>query len=183
MAFCEAIPIDLADRIENPGESWQASGKIEIAGYRVGEKEFSLDDGISYDAVFTNAGDGILLTGMVRANVTGTCDRCLDPARFEIAGELQDYYLFHEPEGAGEDDDFELLPEDRIIDLAEPVSDAVVMDTPFVVLCRPDCRGLCPVCGCNLNRESCDCAERAEEERVMGDDNPFAALKKLKFDE
>ena len=55
------------------------------------------------------------------------------------------------------------------------------METPFVVLCRPDCAGLCPVCGANLNRETCDCAERAEEERVMSDANPFAALKNLKL--
>ena len=57
------------------------------------------------------------------------------------------------------------------------------MDTPFVVLCQPDCKGLCPHCGANLNRETCDCAVRAEEERVMSDDNPFAALKNLTFDE
>lgn len=183
MAFIDSLIVELADRVENPGESWQTSGTVDVTGYTVGEKEFTLNGGVSYDAVFTNAGDGILLTGMVRASVTGACDRCLEPAQFDVAGELQEYYLFHEPEGADEDDDYELLGEDRKIDLAEPISDAVVMDTPFVVLCRPDCRGLCPICGANLNEETCDCAERAEEERVMGDDNPFAALKNLKLDD
>ncbi len=183
MAFIEPLVIELADRVENPGESWQTSGTIGVAGYTVGEKEFTLDHGVSYDAVFTNAGDGILLTGLVRAEVTGTCDRCLEPAHFDVAGELQEYYLFHEPEDADEDDDYELLGEERKVDLAEPIADAIVMDTPFVVLCKPDCKGLCPHCGCNLNEETCDCAERAEEERVMGDDNPFAALKNLKLDE
>ena len=183
MAFIEPLVIELADRVENPGESWQTSGTIDVAGYTVGEKELTLDHGVSYDAVFTNAGDGILLTGLVRAEVTGTCDRCLEPAHFDVAGELQEYYLFHEPEDADEDDDYELLGEERKVDLAEPIADAIVMDTPFVVLCKPDCKGLCPHCGCNLNEETCDCAERAEEERVMGDDNPFAALKNLKLDE
>ena len=75
------------------------------------------------------------------------------------------------------------MGEDRVIDLAEPLSDAVVMDTPFVVLCKPDCKGLCPTCGANLNHGACDCAERADEAWVASDENPFAALKNLKLDE
>ena len=55
------------------------------------------------------------------------------------------------------------------------------METPFVGLCRPDCAGLCPVCGANLNRETCDCAERAEEERVMSDANRSRRSRNLKL--
>ena len=182
MAFIDPIVIELEGRIENPGESLDLNGHIDIASYSVGEKDYALPGGISYSAVLTNAGDGILLTGMVRADVVGTCDRCLDEASFEIADEIQDYYLFHEPEDAGEDEDYAVLGENRSLDLAEPICDAVVMGTPFVVLCRPDCAGLCPVCGCNLNREQCDCAERAAEERMTDESNPFAALKDLKLD-
>ncbi len=94
------ILVDLTDRVDNPGDSWSYSGTLALGGYEQGGKEFSLVDGVAFDAVFTNAGDGILLTGMVRAEARGTCDRCLEPASFEIAGELQEYYLFREPEGA-----------------------------------------------------------------------------------
>lgn len=183
MAFIDPISVELEGRVENPGESWQLSGRVDASSYAVGDKSFRLPDGISYDAVFTNAGDGILLSGMVRARVEGTCDRCLDPASFELASELQEYYLFREPEDPGEDEDFEVLGEDRVIDLSEPISDAIVMDTPFVVLCRPDCAGLCPTCGCNLNRETCDCAERAARERSESPENPFSVLKNLKLDD
>lgn len=183
MAAIDPIVIELEGKIENPGESLPVAGTVSIDGYEVGEKHFDLPEGIAYDAVLTNAGDGILLTGMVRAHAVGTCDRCLDPAAFDIAGELQEYYLFEEPEGADEDEDYELLPQDRKLDLAQPIADAVVMETPFQVLCRPDCAGLCPTCGCNLNYETCDCDALAEAERIEGDDNPFAALKALKFDE
>ena len=181
MAFVEPVIIELRDRIENPGESLQLEGTLDAGTYTVGDKEFQLPQGIAYDVVLTNAGDGILASGMVRAHVEGTCDRCLDTASFDIAGEIQEYYLFHEPEDASEDEDYELLGAERTIDLAEPISDAVVMDTPFVVLCRPDCAGLCPTCGCNLNYETCDCAQQAEEAWVESDENPFAALKQLKL--
>ena len=54
------------------------------------------------------------------------------------------------------------------------------MDTPFVVLCRPDCLGICPTCGANLNE---GCADKAEQDWVDSDENPFAALKNLKLDD
>ncbi len=120
----------------------------------------------------------------MRAAVAGECDRCLEPASFEVAGEIEEYYLFEEPEDPeAYEDGFELVSEDRVIDLGEAVSDAIVMDTPFVVLCQPECQGLCPTCGANLNEGDCGCAEQAEEDWVNSDENPFAALKNLKLDD
>jgi len=184
MAEFPSVAVDLSEQLEFPGDSYPLTGKVDVATYTVGEKEYQLQDGIDYDVVFTNAGTGVLLTGMVRAHATGECDRCLEPASFDIAGEIEEFYLFEEPEDPeAYEDGYELLGEDRIVDLGEPINDAVVMDTPFVVLCKPDCRGLCPTCGCNLNVEQCDCAAQAEAEWAEATENPFAALKNLKLDE
>lgn len=183
MSCLGSVAVDLSDRLENPGESYQLSGHIDVDGYAVGEKGLTLPEGASYDVVFTNAGDGILVTGIVRASVTGECDRCLEPAAFEVAGEIEEYYLFEEPEDPESyEDGFELIGPDRVIDLGDAISDAVVMDTPFVVLCQPDCKGLCPTCGANLNEGDCGCAEAAEQAWVDSEENPFAALKGLKLD-
>lgn len=179
-----SIPVDLTDKLENPGDSLPLSGRIDASEYAVGEKTFSLAEHPSYDVVLTNAGDGILATGIVRATAEGACDRCLEPASFEVAGEIEEYFLFEEPEDADAyEDGFELVGDDRSIDLGGAVSDAVVMDTPYVVLCRPDCKGLCPTCGANLNETTCDCAAQAETDWLDSDENPFAALKNLTFDD
>ncbi len=181
MSCLGSVTVDLSDKLENPGESLPVSGHIDVDAYTVGDKELALPHGATYDVVLTNAGDGILATGIVRADVTGECDRCLETAAFEVSGEIEEYYLFEEPEDPEEyEDGFELVSLDRVIDLGEAISDAVVMDTPFVVLCRPDCEGLCPMCGANLNDGDCGCAEQA---RADSDENPFAALKALKFDD
>ena len=184
MAIFDPVLIPLADHLENPGDSYPLAGTVDATSYTVGDKEFALPHGVSYDVVLTNTGDGVLVTGIVRAEALGVCDLCLDPAHLDIASEIEEYYLFDEPEDPEAfEDGFEVIGPERTLDLAEAISDAVVLDTPFVVLCKPDCAGLCPVCGCNLNRESCDCADRAAEERAKSDANPFAALKDLKFDE
>ncbi|MDO4436643.1 MAG: DUF177 domain-containing protein [Coriobacteriaceae bacterium] len=184
MSVFGSIPVEIGDKLENPGDSMQLAGKVDVTSYQVGDKELKLPEPPTYDVVLTNAGDGILASGIARAHAVGECDRCLEPASFEVAAEIEEYYLFEEPDDPeGYEDGFELVSEDRVIDLGDAISDAVVMETPFVVLCRDDCQGLCPTCGANLNEGDCGCAQAAEQAWVESDENPFAALKNIKFED
>lgn len=187
------IVVALDERLANPGDSLPVAGHVELSGYRLGDHEFTLPEGMDYDVVLTNAGEGILATGILKAHVEGICDRCLEKAEFDVASEVDEYYLFHAPDNAGaekvtEDEDGEeagvdyaLVSDDSTIDLTDAVMGALLMDTPYVVLCRPDCRGLCPDCGANLNEGDCGCAARREAEELS--QNPFAVLKDLHLDE
>ena len=60
------------------------------------------------------------------------------------------------------------------IDLDEVVREQIYFSLPMKSLCREDCRGLCPVCGINLNKEECKCR------REIGHPG-FSELKKLKL--
>ena len=73
MAEFPSVTVDLSEQLEFPGDSYPLTGKVDVATYTVGEKEYQLQDGIDYDVVFTNAGTGVLLTGLVRAHATGEC--------------------------------------------------------------------------------------------------------------
>ena len=182
----DPILIVVDERLEGAGSALPVSGHIDLDGYELGNHEFELPSGIDYDLVLTNAGEGILATGIVRAHVVGTCDRCLEPAEFDIASELDEYYLFEAPaeEDLSDDEDevdFSLVGEDNTIDLSEAIMAAVLMETPFVVLCREDCKGLCPICGANLNEGDCGCAARRAEEARK--ESPFASLADLHLEE
>ena len=67
----------LDERLANPGDTLSVTGHLDEPGYELGEHEFELPSGIDYDLALTNAGEGILATGMLRCHVKGTCDRCL----------------------------------------------------------------------------------------------------------
>lgn len=177
----QPLSLALDERLAGAGDTMPMAGHLDEAAYELGDHEFALPDGIDYDLVLTNAGEGILATGLVRAHVVGTCDRCLEPAEFDVAGEVDGYYLFEEPERLAEDEDdadYELVSPDRTIDLSGALVSALVMETPFVVLCREDCRGLCPVCGANLNEGDCGHAAQLEAEREAERlaSSPFSAL-------
>ena len=177
----------LDDRLANAGDTIPCAGHMAEEGYELGNHEFSLPGGLDYDLMLTNAGEGIFATGMVSGHVVGTCDRCLERAEFDLAAEVDEYFLFKAPSetdtlGEDEDDvDFSLVGDDHTIDLTDALWSAVLMDTPFVVLCREDCKGLCPVCGENLNERDCGHAAQIEEERL--ESSPFAVLKGLKLDD
>ena len=171
-------------RLGEAGDTLPLKGHLDETSYTLGEREFSLPSGIDYDLMLTNAGEGILATGILTTHVVGTCDRCLSPAEFDVSGEVDEYYLFEEPEDTGDDDDdeldFSLVSADNTIDLSGALLSSLVMETPFVVLCQPDCKGLCPVCGANLNEEDCGHAAQIEEERLKA--SPFAVLASLDLD-
>ena len=182
--------VALDERLGNVGDCLDHSVHVGWEDYSLGERSFTLDNGVDVDAVLTNAGEGILVTGIVRADVTAPCDRCLDNAHFAIAGELNEYFLFHEPEaGADLEDedgpDFALVGADSTVDLEDAVRSALVMELPYVVLCREDCKGLCPVCGENLNHVDCGHAKEIAEEEERGRiaNSPFAVLKGLDLGE
>jgi len=178
----EQVVVALDERLEHPGDTIGAAGHLSLDSYDLGEHHFALPTGVDYDLMLTNAGEGILASGIVNAHVVGECDRCLEEATFDVAGEVNEYFLFHEPQASemadDEDEvDFSLVSDDRTIDLGDAIFSALLMDTPFVVLCKEDCKGLCPVCGANLNEEDCGHAEQLEQEKLAN--SPFAVLKDL----
>ncbi len=105
-------------------------------------------------------------TGHVSAKVDLECGRCLEDFAAEVEAPLEE--LFRQTvdvvsgmpvaaeDGEDEDDAFP-IDHNHIVNLTEPVRQALLVALPMQPLCRVDCRGLCPVCGTNLNESQCDC--------------------------
>lgn len=93
--------------------------------------------------------EGVLASASVHAPTVGECARCLSQLEGPSDFELQELYFYP---GRQSDQDDPLIVDEQI-DLEPALRDAVVLELPFIPLCRPDCRGLCPACGANLNDE------------------------------
>jgi uncharacterized protein len=98
----------------------------------------------------TRASSGTVLELALDVSLEGPCFRCLADAELQLSLRLREYQAV-KPEG---DDDLrtEYLDDDRL-DLSAWARDAIALALPDQILCRPDCAGLCPVCGKDLNAE------------------------------
>ncbi|WP_124727639.1 YceD family protein [Staphylospora marina] len=86
-----------------------------------------------------------------------TCSRCLQEFRVDLSGSWTEHFT-DDPEMAGETEDGEIHPvEGETLNLDPFVREAVLLQLPYVPVCREDCKGLCPVCGADRNRNSCEC--------------------------
>ena len=123
--------------------------------------------------------DQFHLVGSVRTTLEMPCGRCLEPFTMPIDQAFDLRYQPHarntgEGEREIEDDDLTTaFYENDEIDLGQLMREQFYLALPMKPLCREACAGLCPVCGTNLNRDTCTCKREWEDPR-------FAALKKLK---
>lgn len=107
---------------------------------------------------------GLFVEGTIESQLRLECVRCLDPFPFPVALELAE--LFGMPGADGSPDAIYALSEDGEIDLAPLIREHAWLAIPMKHLCDPECRGLCPHCGVNLNTESCQCEEMHIDPRL-----------------
>jgi uncharacterized protein len=106
------------------------------------------------------------------AHLSGACMRCLEQAEPVISVDAREI----DQPGGGEELHSPYVEED-LVDLSGWARDALLLALPAQLLCRPDCKGLCAVCGVNLND-----ADPAAHEHERGGDPRWAKLRELKLD-
>jgi uncharacterized protein len=94
--------------------------------------------------------EGVLVTGTAVVQVRGNCTRCLEEVASTEEIDIQELFCYP---GKDLGDDEASRIEGDLINLEPLIRDAVVLDLPFTPLCRPDCAGLCPTCGADLNAD------------------------------
>ena len=125
--------------------------------------------------------DHIRAHGRVATTVRLGCSRCLSEYDAEIDTPFTVFYL--PAAGPSQDEEVELTEEDLVsatytgdeIDFAREISAQVLTEIPFKPLCKEDCKGLCPVCGTDLNETACGCRDESSGFK-------FGGLKNLKLE-
>lgn len=97
--------------------------------------------------------------GTLHTVVKGECRRCLTPVSVPVAADIG--ALFAE-DALDDPDAYPLPPHATEVDLRPAVREELVLAAPGYVVCREDCRGLCPRCGKDLNAGPCGCGPAAD---------------------
>jgi uncharacterized protein len=117
---------------------------------------------------FSHTPQGLLLQGEFKAETDFECVRCLEMYSQSLKWSVTDLYAF---DHRNITESGLLVPEDGQIDLEPLLREYALLEFPISPVCKPDCQGLCPLCGENLNKVNC--GHRPEV------DSPFAVLKDL----
>jgi len=96
---------------------------------------------------------GLVVIGKFVSSMPAQCVRCLIDINLKLQIEFSELYAFS-PRSVSESG--LLLPEDGNIDLEPIVREYLLVELPISPLCRPDCKGLCTVCGEDLNQTTCE---------------------------
>ena len=121
----------------------------------------------------------IRISGELHTKLELVCARCLEPVTEEVSREFDLFYrpmksMTDEEEARLKLDDTEIaFFEGDGLFLADVLAEQVLLALPMKVICRGDCRGLCPYCGANLNTDECRCESHATDSRLA----PLARLK------
>ena len=137
------------------------------------ERSLLLDDdaavnNVQGDASLLRTDRGLLVTLRAAARLKGACSRCLAPLELPIEIDFQEEFIPVVDPVSGthiasdEAEDSFVIDADLMLDLGEALRQYALMSMPGKPLCRPDCAGLCPSCGANLNEGPCACQPQSE---------------------
>jgi len=155
----------------------------------IDEPPFVFDDiefisPVKGNVTISNSGELLIVRGSFKSTISLECARCLADVRQPIDGDILEQFAIigvedsprrDEAPAIVQDEDNEMpegLFEGLVIDLRVLIRQSAILNAPLNVLCREDCKGLCPSCGKNRNLISCDCSFEATN-------RPFASLPEL----
>ncbi len=168
--------VDLSDVLSSYGKVETMSVPLEMTSFQSGMGDFPITQASPLTLVFTNIGEGrAKLKGDAKLVFQARCDRCLRQAPLPM--ELSFEEEVSVPGGA-EDEVFACLDGERL-DVEMLAYDEILMNWPMKILCREDCKGVCPVCGKDLNEGDCGCDRFVPDPRLAAIQEIFNANKEV----
>ncbi|MBQ2898125.1 MAG: DUF177 domain-containing protein [Oscillospiraceae bacterium] len=155
--------IDIKELFDAPGTEIPLSIEVDLSETDIwGQKIFRSPVRIS--GVFKNRSGLVTLKYRATAVLEYNCDSCGKETSKEVEYEFE-HWLARELESGEDNDDYVLVPT-GMMDMDELIMTDVTLEIPFRLLCREDCKGLCPVCGSDLNEKTCNCNQKQIDPRL-----------------
>jgi uncharacterized protein len=154
--------VNAAELLRRPGTDKPIVLRPTVAELDIDDPRLPLDGEVEVALRLESLTDGLVVDGEIRVPWASACRRCLEPATGITISEVHELYqvVVTDP------DAFPIVGDQ--IDLRPMVRDLALLDAPIAPLCRPDCSGLCPVCGNNRNIDPCTCDTTTVDPRWAG---------------
>lgn len=149
------------------GVSYPFSGSCPVDSDLMADRNVTFSGPAEVSGTYLCSEDEVSVKMEVSVAFCGFCERCGVAVEQSLNSSFRQTYLKNSVQSD--------LPccRNSCVDLTDAVNECVLLAFPSKLLCSPDCKGLCPVCGGNLNANECSC------DAVSLNDNPFKVLSDL----
>lgn len=166
------MELRVASALKQPGETFSAALTQEIPPQKFSGREIVFAQPVQMEFTYSYDGKAFTISGRLQATLSSRCARCDEAFIETLTIPFSERFV----KGAlGNDEEDSYTFDGETLDLTPMVMDNLFLHIPIISVCSEDCRGLCPVCGCNLNTAQCAC-ERVETDKETP---PLASLGQL----
>ncbi|NLO89293.1 MAG: DUF177 domain-containing protein [Clostridia bacterium] len=166
------MELNIANISEKKGAHLFFNFSEKLSPLVIGGEEIEFDGPILVEGTATNVGKGkILVEGKINTKIMVNCSRCLKPVCINMDTEFKKEFVkksvLNEPSyhKLYEDEEIRTYEGDKL-NLLNEVLENVILNIPMKALCSPDCRGICSICGCDLNVSECHCTSESIDPRL-----------------
>ena len=150
------LRVDLRELAQ--GRAVETRGELKQDDPVLDGTEVRLQEPVAVQGRLQALGDGrFYWQGTARTVVAGECRRCLTPVQTPLQVEIGALFT-QDPDAQDDPDSYPVAPDATEVDVTPAVREELVLAAPRYVVCRDDCKGICPQCGKDLNAGPCDCA-------------------------
>jgi uncharacterized protein len=147
-----ALAVDVRELLQRPGAHKHVVLRAALPGLATPVATVPAASPVTVAAEVESVVEGLLVTGTVAATAVLRCVRCLREVEHDLEVDVRELFAL---EAAGDEDEGYTVPPGDRLPLDTMARDALVLAFPPFPLCRPDCAGLCPVCGADRNTVDC----------------------------
>jgi uncharacterized protein len=139
-------------RFDETSEAWRRL-PVEVAPFVFGGLEYLVGDGVvEVSLTAAKVGENITLVCEIETTLLGPCQRCLEDAGVQLTARGVEYVRHGDSEIEDEEEETGYVAA-YSLDIERWVRDLIAEALPDKLLCQEECRGLCPLCGANLNQD------------------------------
>ncbi len=157
------MEINLLSVLNYDGKKMSLSEDVSISA--TNNDSFNVLAPVHFEGYVVNIGGTIELHGSASATISLVCDRCTEEFESSLNFEINESYKKDDGFTTVDEDSDIILLEGSVIDLDELLYMGIILNLPSKSLCSEECKGLCPVCGKNLNHGECDCENENTDPR------------------
>ncbi|MCM1262541.1 MAG: DUF177 domain-containing protein [Butyrivibrio sp.] len=171
--------VNLTDVLSSEDEKLSLQVETDMTEVSIGGEIFQITGKSPIQLDVTNIGKNkAMIKGRAEFTFSMSCDRCLEPVEETMTLNVcRNVCSPDEPDALT--DDTQSFMDGYQLNVEDLLNNEILINWPMKILCRPDCKGICPQCGKNLNTGDCGCDTFVPDPRMAAIKDIFDANKEV----